>query len=79
MTRPRRASRTENGLDRAVARIDQKRAEDACMRAIAAFNKAPADVTFKAAEEALGAYEREYVRWIAPILDRLSPKEAIDG
>jgi hypothetical protein len=76
MTRPRRASRTENGLDRAVARIDQKRAEDACMRAITAFNKAPTTVTLKAAAEALEAYEREYVRWIAPILDRLSPKEA---
>jgi hypothetical protein len=50
------------------------------MRAIAAFNKAPAAGTLKAAAEALEAYEKEYVRWIAPILDRLSasrlnPKE----
>lgn len=63
-----------SGGQKTQARIEQKTAEMKCMRVIDAFRQAASWVTFVAATAALDAYEKEYVRWIAPIATKLNGK-----
>ena len=69
---PRFRAATVGGLERASARIDQKAAEDRCMRVIKTFQLSPSTVSMQAASAALDAYEKEYARWIAPVVARLN-------
>ena len=61
---------TASGLEKAAARIEQKSAEDQCMKAVKAFQQSPSPVTLQAASAALEAYENTYLRWIAPVVAR---------
>ena len=61
---------TASGLEKAAARIEQKTAEDHCRRAVRAFELTPSPATLQAASAALEAYEKTYLRWIAPVLAR---------
>ena len=42
------------------------------MRVIKTFQLSPSTVSMQAASAALDAYEKEYARWIAPVVARLN-------
>ena len=58
------------GMDLATARIDQKRYSDAMQKPISAFLEDPTYETFRAAVEALEEYQKNYTRWVAPVLSK---------
>ena len=63
---------TASGLEKAAARIEQRSAEDQCMRAVKAFQLSPSVGTLQAASAALETYEKTYLRWIAPVVARMN-------
>ena len=64
--------RTVGGLERASGRIEQKTAEDGCMRVVKTFFSTASAASLHAASAALDAYEWEYVRWIAHVVARMN-------